>query len=75
MWTGITDIVFGPVIVTTTPVLAHAARVVWANLPAVTVALRAASAALDLVARIRALRAGRGRRQDTQNHTNGETRE
>jgi hypothetical protein len=55
MWTTIGSVVTGPVLVTTVTLAVHAARVIWENLPAITLALRAAGAVLGVAAGIRAL--------------------
>jgi hypothetical protein len=55
MGTCIAFVVTAPDVITTITLMEHTARVIWTHLPAITTGLRAASAALSLVAGIRAL--------------------
>jgi hypothetical protein len=75
MWTCIASIVSGPPVVTTITLMAHAVRVVWTDLPAITVGLRAVSAALGVVTGIRAVCRHCGHRHHDKHHTNSDTRQ
>lgn len=55
MWSYIVEIACEPNIVTTITLMEQAVREIWANLPAITIGLRAVGAALGVVAGIRAI--------------------